>query len=314
MLRNPEFIHKIFLNIFFIIQKTFLIRFLRFIVKKYNKNNYFEKKGIVFKNKIGIAAGFDKNAKCINTLESLGFGFIEIGSVTLFSRKGNSKPRIFKNYKNRTIINNLGLPNIGVEKIKKRLKKLNTSIPIGINIAIDISKNNKISHFEFIKCYEELNDYGDYFVINISCPNIGYKIDEVKVYCFLKKIRKLINSFNKKPILIKISQNTENYSFSYILYIIKYFGFDGIVINNTIQSKKGIKGGLSGPPLHYKKILMIDYARRFLGSKFLIIGVGGIDSIEKARETIEAGADVIQIYTGFVYKGPKLIYKINKNI
>ena len=278
--------------------------------------------GIKFKNPIGLAAGFDKNATLFNDFRNFGFGFIEIGTVTPLPQDGNPKKRIFRLSKDEALINRLGFNNSGVEKIKKNLNR-KKNIIIGANIGRNSFTSNEEAHFDYIKCYKELYPYVDYFAINISSPNTKGLRDlhnKDLLEPLIKKITSLnYSKGNPKPILLKISPDVTLSQLDQIIGLVIDYRVHGIIATNTSISREGLlsknkseAGGLSGRPINKRSNEIIRYLRKNLDKDFPIIGVGGIMSPEDAIEKINCGADLIQLYTGFIYQGPSLIKKINK--
>ena len=324
-LMDPERVHNF---TFFLIKYLFKIPFLKFIIKKIysSSNKNLEKKlfGLTFKNPVGLAAGFDKNAELYNELSCFGFGFIEIGTVTPKSQEGNPKKRLFRLKEDSGIINRMGFNNLGVDKIVKNLKK-NKNVLIGGNIGKNkiTANNNAIDDYLF--CFEKLYNYVDYFVINVSSPNTPNlrKLQEKKPLTNL--INSLITANNKnsvpKPILLKIAPDLNDNQLLDIISIVEDTNLDGLIATNTtvdrsnlISKNKGESGGLSGKPLSNRSTEVINFICNNRNKYFPIIGVGGICSVEDALEKIEAGADLLQIYSGFIYEGPNLIRSINNAI
>lgn len=303
--------------------------FIRSAVKKKNdgdKGNPFTKKNVRFESRIGLAAGMDKNAMCVEMFEALGFGFVEVGTVTPKPQVGNPKPRLFRLERDTALINKMGFNNIGIEGMIKKLKRTHVSIPIGINIGKNKITPNEEAASDYEKAFEALYEYGDYFVVNISSPNTPdlrslqsrNEILEISNRLLATRSQKSVS----KPILIKLAPDMNIETLNILIDTIKEVKIDGVVLSNTTIDRTSLKtphrhikkignGGLSGPMLHQKSLKMIKVAREKLGREALIIGVGGINKPETAYEKICAGADLVQIYTGFVYEGPKLISSIN---
>ena len=280
--------------------------------------------GLKFKNPVGLAAGLDKNAKYYKELSMLGFGFIEIGTVTPRPQPGNEKKRLFRLVEDSAIINRMGFNNEGVDAVLKRLKE-NTSVLIGGNIGKNTATPPEGYTTDYIECFEKLHPVVDYFTLNVSCPNVNShaKLNDTD---YLKELIAEIQSLNKtrekqKPILLKISPDLTDEQLLDIIELVKETKIDGIIATNTTTSRENLispyqdeKGGLSGKPLKDRSTEVIRFLAKHSNKAFPIIGVGGIHSAKDALEKIEAGADLVQIYTGFIYKGPKLIRKINKAI
>ncbi len=322
---DPEKIHTF---TFFLIKVFFKIPILGFIIESFYKveSSKLTRKlfGLTFENPVGIAAGFDKNATHISEFEKFGFGFIEIGTVTPKPQDGNPKKRLFRLKEDTAIINRLGFNNDGVVKIKNRLKK-NYNVLIGGNIGKNKVTPNSQAKNDYLICFEELYNYVDYFVINVSSPNTpGLRELQSKeflndLFIDLNKFR--LNEVIKKPILIKISPDLSKEKILEILEVIETNNIDGIIATNTtidypnLKSKnKNETGGLSGAPLYDKSNEVISFISKKTNGKLPIIGVGGISTPEQAVKKIEAGAHLIQLYTGIIYEGPGIVRKINKKL
>ena len=300
--------------------------FASLIIKKffYLSDINLERKllGLNFKNPIGLAAGFDKNAECYNEFSNFGFGFIEIGTVTPVPQPGNPKKRIFRLVEDKSIINRLGFNNKGLDKVVKNLDK-KRDIIIGANIGKNFFTKNEDAYKDYLKCLNGLNKYVDYFAINISSPNTKGLRDFHDKSLLGPFLKKLINANNKmtkpKPMLLKISPDLDNTQLDDIIQLVMDLNIDGVIATNTTTSRDGLMskykeetGGLSGMLLKERSNLIISYLRKKLGNNFPIIGVGGIMSPQDAIEKFESGADLVQLYTGFIYEGPGLIKNINK--
>ena len=322
---DPEKIHTF---TFFLIKVFFKIPILGFIIESFYKveSPKLTRKlfGLTFENPVGIAAGFDKNATHISEFEKFGFGFIEIGTVTPKPQDGNPKKRLFRLKEDTAIINRMGFNNDGVVKIKNRLKK-NYNVLIGGNIGKNKVTPNSQAKNDYIICFKELYNYVDYFVVNVSSPNTpGLRELQSKeflndLFIDLNKLRS--NETIKKPILIKISPDLSKEKILEILEVIDTNNIDGIIATNTtidypnLKSKnKNETGGLSGAPLYDKSNEVISFISKKTNGKLPIIGVGGISTPEQAVKKIEAGAHLIQLYTGIIYEGPGIVRKINKKL
>jgi len=280
--------------------------------------------GLNFKNPVGLAAGFDKNAECYNEFSNFGFGFIEIGTVTPLPQPGNPKKRIFRLVEDRSLINRLGFNNKGLDKISNNLRK-KRDIIIGANIGKNFFTENKDGHNDYLKCLQGLHDFVDYFAINISSPNTKNLRQFHDKNLLRPLLESLINYNNsqssRKPMLLKISPDIERKELDDIISLVSELKIDGIIATNTTISRDNLKskhkneiGGLSGESLKVKSNDIIRYLRKELGNNFPIIGVGGIMTKQDAIEKFNSGANLIQLYTGFIYKGPGLIGDINKAI
>jgi dihydroorotate dehydrogenase len=280
--------------------------------------------GLHFKNPVGLAAGFDKDAKLYNELSNFGFGFIEIGTITPKPQAGNPKKRLFRLKEDSAIINRMGFNNGGVEEAVERLKE-NTGVLIGGNIGKNKVTPNENAVDDYIICFNELFDYVDYFVVNVSSPNTPNlrALQDKEPLTQLLNALKIENSKKEisKPILLKIAPDLSDGQLLDIIDIVSETKIDGVIATNTTISREGLKsenrtetGGLSGKPLTHRSTEVIRFLAEKSRKAFPIIGVGGIHSAQDALDKIEAGADLLQVYTGFIYEGPKLITQINKAI
>lgn len=280
--------------------------------------------GLKFKNPVGLAAGFDKDAKLYNELSNFGFGFIEIGTLTPKPQDGNPKKRLFRLKEDYAIINRMGFNNGGVTDAVKRLKK-NKGVLIGGNIGKNKITTNENAVDDYKICFEALFDFVDYFVVNVSSPNtpnLRALQDKEPLTHLLKSLQVLnFEKPNSKPILLKIAPDLTDEQLLDIIDIVKTTKIDGVIATNTTISRADLKsdnqsemGGLSGKPLTNRSTEVIRFLAEKSNKAFPIIGVGGIHSPEDALEKLEAGADLLQLYTGFIYEGPKLIKDINKSL
>ena len=285
--------------------------------------------GIEFDNPVGLAAGFDKNASMFNDLAYCGFGFIEIGTVTPLGQPGNEKPRLFRLKEDAGIINRMGFNNDGVDNALKNLKIKKTKLIIGGNIGKNKSTPNEKATQDYIKSFNALFDVVDYFVVNVSSPNTPNlrALQEREPLTELLKSLQLENAkqAERKPILLKIAPDLTDAQLNDIIEIVQEVRLDGVIATNTTISRDGLKtsndriesigaGGLSGKPVKARSTEVIRYLATKSNKAFPIVGVGGIHSAEDALEKMDAGADLVQLYTGFVYEGPKLVKDINKAI
>ena len=325
---DPEKIHYVtFSLIRFLCKVPFfsaIFRAMYLIEDKRLERNLF---GITFKNPVGLAAGFDKNAVLYNELANFGFGFIEIGTVTPIGQEGNPKKRLFRLKDDQGIINRMGFNNDGLETAIVQLKKNKGKLIIGGNIGKNTQTSPQNYTNDYEECFKGLHPYVDYFVLNVSCPNVGSheKLNDKE---YLLELILAIQNLNlleptQKPILLKIAPDLNNNQLDEIIEIVAETKIDGIIASNTSTSRSGLKaskkhlqeignGGLSGLPIKEKSTRVIKYLKDTSNKAFPIIGVGGIHSAKDALEKIEAGADLVQIYTGFIYEGPGLIKQINK--
>lgn len=285
--------------------------------------------GLRFKNPVGLAAGFDKDAKLIDELSSFGFGFIEIGTLTPKPQSGNLKPRLFRLQADGALINRMGFNNEGVLAAVERLKKRKSNVIIGGNIGKNKDTPNEKALDDYAYCVEALYPYVDYFVVNVSSPNTP-GLRELQEKQPLRKLLTYVKALAgskeyAKPVLLKIAPDLTVDQLDDVIEILKETKTDGVIATNTTISRKGLTtsgdvltkigaGGLSGKPLTRHSTEVIRYLRRQLGPDFPIIGVGGIMSEQDALDKLNAGADLIQVYTGFVYNGPGFVKRINRVI
>jgi len=283
--------------------------------------------GLKFKNPVGLAAGFDKNASMYDDLAYCGFGFIEIGTVTPKGQPGNDKPRLFRVKEDEGIINRMGFNNLGVDEVISNLKKKKTDILIGGNIGKNKVTPNDKAVDDYIYSFNHLFNYVDYFVVNVSSPNTP-NLRELQENEPLKQLLLALKKENSlkpksKPILLKIAPDLTNDQLDDIVEIIDEVKLDGVIATNTTISRDGLStpksevdaigaGGLSGKPVKERSTEVIRYLSEKSNKSFPIIGVGGIHSAEDAIEKMEAGASLIQLYSGFIYEGPALVKRINK--
>ncbi|MEM5564233.1 quinone-dependent dihydroorotate dehydrogenase [Psychroserpens sp. AS72] len=283
--------------------------------------------GLKFKNPVGLAAGFDKNAVLYNELANFGFGFIEIGTVTPKGQVGNPKKRLFRLKDDKGIINRMGFNNEGLETAITQLKMNKGKLIIGGNIGKNTDTKPEDYTKDYITCFNGLHPYVDYFVLNVSCPNVGSHAklnDKEYLLELIYEVQKANSTFDtQKPILLKIAPDLNDQQLDEIVDIIAETSLDGVIASNTSIDRTGLKasderladignGGLSGQPIKEKSTRVIKYLSEKSNQSFPIIGVGGIHSAEDALEKIEAGASLVQVYTGFIYEGPSLIKSINK--
>ena len=287
--------------------------------------------GLKFKNPVGLAAGFDKDAILYNELSNFGFGFVEIGTLTPKPQAGNPKKRLFRLLEDQAIINRMGFNNKGVFEAAEQLKKKH-KVLIGGNIGKNKTTANENAVKDYLICLEALFEHVDYFVVNVSSPNtpgLRELQDKEPLTALLKKLKKQNgklakkNEVKEKPILLKIAPDLTENQLLDIIDIIKSTGIAGVIATNTTISRKGLKshlimseekGGLSGKPLAKKSTKVIQFLAEKSNKAFPIIGVGGIHTPEDALEKLAAGADLVQLYTGFIYEGPALVKKINQAI
>ena len=285
--------------------------------------------GIRFPNPVGIAAGFDKEANLYNHLGCFGFGHVEIGTVTPKGQTGNPRPRLFRLPQDQALINRMGFNNHGVADFVKRLKKNQPRIIVGGNIGKNTATPNEQAFDDYCHCFRELFDFVDYFVVNVSCPNIeglSKLTDKDELMALLQSIQAINQSKpNPKPVLLKIAPDLNHGQLDEVIDIVRTTKLDGIIATNTSTGRDNLKtpeenvnqigrGGLSGKPIRDRSTQVIAYLHKQSGGDIPIIGVGGIIKPEDAIEKLSAGATLVQVYTGFIYSGPSLAKKINKTL
>ena len=285
--------------------------------------------GITFPNRVGMAAGFDKHANLYNLLSVFGFGHIEIGTVNPLPQPGNPKPRLFRLKKDKALINRMGFNNPGVETFVRNLKKNQPEMIIGGNIGKNTLTPNEKAVDDYLTCFEKLYDLVDYFVINVSCPNIvglGKLQDKDELIKIIETLQQYAcEKPVKKPVLLKISPDLNKGQLDDTLSVVQQTSIDGIIATNTTTSREGLKtapetitkigkGGLSGQPLRERATQTIRYITKQTAGSVPVIAVGGIMTPEDALEKIQAGAKLVQIYTGFIYHGPGVVKNINQTI
>ncbi len=285
--------------------------------------------GLTFSNPVGIAAGFDKNAHVYNELADLGFGFIEVGTVTPKGQPGNTKKRLFRLPADRGLINRMGFNNGGLNAAVNNLKKRKTKAIIGGNLGKNTLTPNAEAVADYLAVFKGLFDYVDYFVVNVSCPNIS-DLRELQDQDALLNILGKLQEINQKkqfpkPILLKVSPDLNEGQLDEVIDLASKKLIDGVVAVNTTITRLNLStpkkvvegignGGLSGVPLKKRATEVIRYLSEKSGKAFPIIGVGGIETPEDAIEKLEAGADLLQVYTGFIYEGPFIAKRINREL
>lgn len=285
--------------------------------------------GLKFPSPVGLAAGFDKDAKLFDELSNFGFGFIEIGTLTPKPQMGNPKKRLFRLKVDSGLINRMGFNNGGADAAVPRLKNRKTKIIIGGNIGKNTSTDNDNAKADYIYNFKVLHDVVDYFVVNVSCPNIG-NIQKLQNKDFLVDLLNDLKEINQtysrpKPILLKIAPDLNTIQLDEVVEIVAETKIDGVIASNTSTIRDGLKtpekklnkignGGLSGKPVADRSNKVIKYLSEKSNKSFPIIGVGGIHSEQDALDKLNAGASLVQVYTGFVYEGPSLVKHINKAI
>lgn len=274
-----------------------------------------ERFGLKFRNPLGIAAGFDKNGVVVNQLAALGFGFVEVGTVTYRPQKGNEKPRLFRIPEDKSLINRLGFNNDGAEKIAERLSKLRRNCIVGVNIGKNKDVPNEEAVENYLKSFDLVYPVADYIAVNVSSPNTPnlrelQQADSLQI--LLQSLQTRNHELGRKPLLVKIAPDLSEAEIEGIADICLRLDVDGIIATNTTISRDGLKtadperfgrGGLSGKPLRTRSNEIISKIYSFSGGKLPIIGVGGVFTAQDAFDKIAAGASLIQAYTGFIYGG-----------
>ncbi len=324
-LMPAETAHYFTLNVLHLIQKIpgvyGLMRSINFV------KNEVKFVGITFPNRVGLAAGFDKNAKYLREFQSMGFGFVEIGTVTPLAQPGNDKPRLFRLIKDEAIINRMGFNNDGVDVVVERLKNRPKDLIVGGNIGKNKITPNENAQRDYEICFERLYDVVDYFVVNVSSPNTP-GLRELQEKESLRKIFAALQNLNKnnKPILLKMAPDLETSALDDIIALTNEIKIDGLVATNTtidrsllntMNQEKGKKmgaGGLSGQPLLEKSTEVLKYLHKGIAGRIPIIASGGIFTGADAESKINAGASLLQIWTGFIYEGPMIVKNICQHL
>ncbi|WP_167597253.1 quinone-dependent dihydroorotate dehydrogenase [Leeuwenhoekiella sp. ZYFB001] len=320
---DPEGVHHFSFKSIKLMKRLGLTRLVKPVFNIEHKALEREVFGLKFKNPVGLAAGFDKDAKLYQELSDFGFGFIEIGTLTPKPQPGNPKKRLFRLKEDKAIINRMGFNNGGVAAAVSRLKK-NKNVLIGGNIGKNKVTPNEEAFNDYKICFEALYDYVDYFVVNVSSPNtpnLRALQDKEPLTKLLAGLQVLNSTRSQKPILLKIAPDLTDEQLNDIIEIVQDTKIAGVIATNTTISRDGLQssnkeeiGGLSGSPLRDRSTEVIRFLHQKSQGAFPIIGVGGIHSPQDALEKLEAGASLIQLYTGFIYEGPSLIKRINEEI
>ena len=320
-LLSPEIAHKIALDL---LSLSYKMGIMSLIFRKPNDENC-SFAGMDLSNRLGTAAGLDKNGDYIDCLGALGFGFLEVGTVTPMPQYGNPKPRVFRNFDENSIINRLGFNNMGVDRLVKNLKSRSFDGIVGVNVGANKNSNDEERINDYLHCIEKVHKYADYITVNVSSPNtpnLRNLQNDANLHNLVSKVDKLVNKLQIKiPLFLKISPDENNITIENIVEIVKDSIFCGIVATNTTIDKtalsnikyKNIEGGLSGEPLMKKSTEMIQLINKKANKTIPIIGVGGVMNREDYLEKITSGAGLVQIYTGFVLKGPKIVSQILLN-
>jgi dihydroorotate dehydrogenase len=332
-LTDPEIIHhRVFkwLNFFLAIAPIAFITKKFFVLRHPSlRRNVF---GIDFPNPVGLAAGFDKDALLFDELGMLGFGFVEIGTITPEPQPGNPKPRMFRLPKDKALINRMGFNNRGATAAEQRLKKRKSTVVIGGNIGKNKTTENDKATDDYVKCFNKLFNVVDYFVVNVSSPNTpGLRSlqEKIPLLALLLRLQKendiLSNGRKRKPLLLKIAPDLSDEQLDDIISVVEDAQLHGVIATNTTIDRSNLltdkntiqqigAGGLSGKPLTNRSTEVIRYLVQNRKNSFAIIGVGGIHSVQDALDKLDAGADLIQLYTGFIYEGPGLVRDINREL
>lgn len=330
---SPERVHYFSMNCLKLLGNIGFRGLIRkiFVPKGNNQSSLFN---IQFPNKVGLGAGFDKNAKYLRELECLGFGFVEIGTVTPLPQAGNDKPRLFRLPKDKALINRMGFNNDGVKAVAERLRKSKlknqqSKIIIGGNIGKNKITPNEEAWKDYEICFKELHPYVDYFVVNVSSPNTP-GLRELQEKESLRKILTHLQEINlkqtiQKPLLLKIAPDLTQEQIDDVIDLALEIKLDGLVATNTTISREGLRtqgsrlstigaGGLSGKPLQQKSTEIVKYICDKTKGRLPVIASGGIFTGNDAKEKLEAGASLVQVWTGFIYEGPAIVKRICKTL
>lgn len=328
---NPETAHNlIFKTLAFMRHVPFARQIMRSIYRKESPSLEKEVFGIKFPNPVGLAGGLDKNGEFYNDMANFGFGFVEIGSLTPKPQDGNPKPRCFRVPGDKAIINRFGINNKGVKNAVEHLKKERPEVIVAANISKNTSSINEDAAKDYETSFALLYDFVDMFVVNVSCPNV-VGLTSLQDITFLSDIVDRLLDLRMyydeyRPILLKVSPDLAHEQLEEIVEYCLRSGIDGIVAGNTTRSREGLTsisaekieaigaGGMSGAPVHKKNVELVKFIHKVSEGKLPIIGVGGIMSGADAQEMIDAGASLVEIYSGFVYEGPSLVKKIIKHL
>lgn len=323
---NPETAHNLTFSALSILRHIpFARSIMRAVYKRESPSLEKEVFGLKFPNPVGLAGGLDKNGEYYNDMANFGFGFVEIGSLTPLPQDGNAKPRCFRVPQDKAIINRFGINNKGVKNAVEHLKKERPNVIVAANISKNTTSINEDAAKDYESAFALLYDFVDMFVVNVSCPNV-VGLTSLQDISFLSEIvDRLLNLRmyydNYRPILLKVSPDLSKEQIDDIVEYCLRSGIDGIVAGNTTRSRDGLtiskeeiekigNGGMSGAPVHKKNLELVRYIHSKTEGKLPIIGVGGIMSEENAKAMIDAGASLVEIYSGFIYEGPSLIKRI----
>lgn len=281
--------------------------------------------GLQFANRVGLAAGLDKNAELIPAWKALGFGFAEVGTVTPLAQAGNPKPRLFRLPADQALINRMGFNNKGLDVIVRHLKNRPKGYIVGGNVGKNTATTNENAVADYLQVFSGLYDYVDYLVVNVSCPNIS-NLSKLQDKEELAKILFAVTDYRnaqlvRKPVLLKVSPDLNFHQLDDSLQLVLDYGLDGVIATNTSVSRQGLitdnrvvlemgNGGLSGRPIANRSTELVKYIRKYMPGGFPIIASGGVLNVNDAQQKLDAGADVLQLYTGFIYKGTGLLNAI----
>lgn len=325
---NPETAHNLlFSGLAFLRHVPFARSIIRAVYKRESPDTAKEVFGIKFPNPVGLAGGLDKNGEFYNDMANFGFGFVEIGSLTPQPQDGNPKPRCFRVPQDKAIINRFGINNKGVRNAVEHLKKVRPEVIVAANISKNTTSINEDAAKDYESAFALLYDFVDMFVVNVSCPNV-VGLTSLQDISFLSEIVDKLLDLRMyydeyRPILLKVSPDLAKEQLDDIIDYCLRSGIDGLVAGNTTRSRDGLtisqekiekigNGGMSGAPVHKKNLALVKYIHDKTEGKLPIIGVGGIMSGEDAKAMIDAGASLVEIYSGFIYEGPALIKRIIK--
>lgn len=282
-------------------------------------------KGLRVKNRLGLAAGLDKNARLINEFDNIGFGFVEVGTITPKAQYGNPKPRVKRLISDESLLNSLGFPNEGVKTIKSRLEKVSDDICLGVNIGPNKDTVPEKIVNDYLLCYEKIFEHADFVTINISSPNTPNLRSLHNIENFKAVINAILterNKHQKKPkIFIKISPDEEFNTYKDLIETINNSAIDGVIISNTSNNQNlkeslnvaHLPGGISGKSLKNSANKILKEIKTMINEEKIIVAVGGIFDVDSYNEKFELGADLVQMYTGLIYEGPNLVKRIVKN-
>ena len=302
--------------------------FIRLKYKRRSKSLKKELFGINFPNPVGFAAGFDKNGEYYNDLANFGFGFVEIGSLTPQPQDGNPSPRLWRLPKDRALINHMGINNNGVRYALQNLRKNNPNIVIGANIAKNTATENELAYKDYSRSLALLYDFVDFFVLNVSCPNVD-GLQNLQSDGMLQQIIDSVNEVRRyseysRPVLLKVSPDLDQSHLDKIIHLCLINGIEGVVATNTTHSREalktptkameGMEGGLSGAPLFEKSLATVKYIHESSRGRLPIIAAGGIMTPAQAQQMLDAGASLVEVYTGFIYNGPGFAKQIVRHL